>query len=333
MTARTWLTTLVGCSLMVVFALATTSFDSSTAAVAAEPPDDEKTVEQEDDPDRGPKGPRRKAPPPEADDEGDENEGEPRKMRPPRRRGEFGRHGEDRRRPRHGARGKPFDGDGPPHRGRGPGRDFPHPRFELTEEVVEEVMAFLQEKLPDWHKKVDRVREENPRAFRGALRRVIPLVEEYRRLEETNPQLAKRILDEFRIEHELRELARQYKEAEGDAEAQEKLEGQIASLVREQLEIRLMRHEAKLDEMQKRLARGREKLEEERAKIDMSVAKRVKQIKKGKFRERGREKFRRERKERRGFRDGHRRGRHRGDDEESSHPRRPRPPRESEGDL
>ncbi len=334
MNRRTRITGLLGCSFIAMLTLAFGLFDASSTVVADDPPDDEKTAEQDGDSDRGhlagPKGPRKKAPPPEADEEdGDE----PRKMRPPRRRGEFGPPGEERGRGRRGGRGRGFDGDGPPHRGRGPGGDFPPPRFELTGEIIHEVMLFLREKLPDWHDDLDRLRDENPRAFRGALRRVIPLVEEYKRLEKTNPDLAKKVLDEFRIEHELRKLARQYMEAEGDAEAQEKIALEIEPRVREQLEIRLLRHEAKLDEMQKRIAKGRKKLEKERANLDKSVAKRVKQIKKGKFRERGREKFRRDRKERRGLRDGPRRRGPRGDGDERDRPRRRKPPREPEDEL
>jgi len=339
MNVRTWIAGLLGCSIVAVLVLAAGSFDSSTAAIAAEPPDDETNVDRDGDAERGQpadlKGPCRKTPPPEVDDEddeGDENGGEPRKMRPRGRRGEPGRRGEDRRHPRRGERGKPSDGDGPPHRGRGLGRDFPHPRFELTDEVIDRVMAFLKDKLQDWHERLVRLRDENPKAFRGALRRVIPLVEEYNHLQEANPELAEKVLEEFRIEHKLRKLARQYIEAEGDAEAREKIEAQIEPLVREQLKIRLLRHEAKLDKMQERIAQGRKKLEEERANLDKAVANRVKQIKKGKFRERGREKFRRDRKERRGMRDGPRHRGPRGDDE-PDRPRRRGPPREPEEDL
>ncbi len=337
MNTRTRIISLLGCSMVVLFLLTTGSLEASLIAVVADPPDGGKVATSDDgDSDRGPlagpRGPRREAPPPEADD--DEAQDEPRKMRPARQRGEFGGGDQDRRRPRRGPRGERFGGDGPPRRGPGPGRDFPHPRFELTPEVVERVMEFLEEKLPDWHERLDQLRDENPQAFRGALRRVIPLVEEYRRLQETNPDLAKKVIEEFGIEHQLRKLARQYLEAEGDLEAQEKIETQIAPLVRKQLEIRLLRQEAKLDEMQKRLDRGREKLEEDRAKLDKSVAKRIKQIKKGKFRERGHDKFRRDRKRGRpGYRDGPRHGKSHGEDDGRDRPRRRKPPREREDEL
>lgn len=332
MNARTRIISLWGCSIGLMLALGTGTFDFSRAAVAAGPPDDETAVAPDDGPDRGPmagpRGPRHEAPPPGADDEGDDDG--PPELRPPRRRGEFGHGGEDGPRRGRGPRGEPYDGDGPPRGGRGPGRGFPQPRFELTEEVVQQVMAFLEDKLPDWHARLEQLRADNPEAFRGALRRVIPLVEEYKHLQETNPELAEKVLDEFRIEHRLRELARQHIEAVGDAEAQGKIEAQIAPLVRQQLEIRWLRQEAKLNEMQKRLDKDRERLEAERADVDGAVARRMKQIKRSEFGERGREKFRRDGKDRRGLREGLRRRGPRDDGDGLEGPRRRRPPPEPE---
>ncbi|MFQ5425442.1 MAG: hypothetical protein ACE5F9_15865 [Phycisphaerae bacterium] len=249
-------------------------------------------------------------------------------------------------RPRRRPRG-PEDDFGPPgRRPRPPGRfdrgdrgdrDGP-PR--LTPEDIDAGMTVLRDKLPDLYKKLSGLRERDPEAFLHAVRKLRPLMVEYFRLKERQPDMADTVMEEFRIEHQLRNLGRAYAQAreEDDTEAMDTLETNIRRLVERQFEIRMQRHHARLEDFRKRIEHQQRKLEkevqrhkDEMARHDKLVDRRVEAIKSGKprgfpgFRDRDRDRRPPGRfgvpEQRRGH--GPRRHRGRPHDADGPHPDRP----------
>ena len=172
--------------------------------------------------------------------------------------------------PRSRRRPRGQEGDfGPPG-----GRPRPPGRFDrsdrggpprLTPEDIDAGMAVLRDKLPDLYKKLSRLREHHPEAFLHAVRKLRPLMVEYFRLKERQPDLADTVLEEFRIEHQLRNLGRAYAGAreEDDTEEMHKLETDIRRLVERQFEIRMERRQARLEDFRQRIEHQQRKLEEE----------------------------------------------------------------------
>lgn len=163
----------------------------------------------------------------------------------------------------------------------------------LNERMIERVMGELKNRLPQWHERLARLQTEDPEKFQAAMRRMMPMLAEARRLGERNPKLAESMFEEFQIEHELRGLAERYKAA--TAAHDEAQLGQIASeidtRVRHQFEIRRMRRQAQLDEFARRLAEQQKRIQEEiaehaeqGAKAEEFISKRIEEIKKGEFR-------------------------------------------------
>ena len=199
--------------------------------------------------------------------------------------------------------------------------DFMGPsRRQVSKEMVERVMEVLESELPEWHERLADMRQNDPERFSKVFRRIFPMVREYVSLREHDPEIAETVIEEFKIEHRLRELSRRYQAAEADAVQRSELDATIEELVRRQFELRMKRRRARLDEVEQRLQRQREKYEADMANQDAMISKRIERVKQGKFK-----KFRSRGKRSRAF-DEHPRGRP--DDDGRRPPRQRRPGRD-----
>jgi hypothetical protein len=154
-------------------------------------------------------------------------------------------------------------------------------------------MEVLREKLPEEYQRMESLKSENPQRFERAIGMMLPVVMEYVELRDQDQKLADTIIEEFKVERQLRSLSQEYKAAAGDAAKQAACEEKIRTLVRQEFDLRAVRQEARLKEFAERLEKQRAHLEEERAefaqrkaKVDEFVARRVEDVKSGKLRER-----------------------------------------------
>jgi len=160
----------------------------------------------------------------------------------------------------------------------------------MPPEWIERAMTVIREKFPEYHARLERLREENPRRFEAAVHVVLPVVMEYLEIRDRHPEMADTIITEFRIEQQLAELSRQYREAAERPEAQADLAEEIERLVREQTELRFRRQAFRLDEFERRLREQQSRLEEQRSRLaqemkdrDELIARRVKEVKEGRI--------------------------------------------------
>ncbi|MBN2563210.1 MAG: hypothetical protein JXQ75_19985 [Phycisphaerae bacterium] len=196
------------------------------------------------------------------------------------RRPRFGRHGQQRR----GTDGRQM----PPG-----SEDKLHPGPQpVTPEMIDWAMEVIKAKLPEFHVRLERYRQEDPERFEQTMREVLPVVMEYTRVRDRDPEVAETIVEEFKIEARLRELSRTYRREKGDPEERARIEEEIERLVGEQLELRFRRQAALLEDFHRRLQRQQERLERRRARLneeierrDELVAQRVAEVKMGKMRD------------------------------------------------
>ncbi len=151
----------------------------------------------------------------------------------------------------------------------------------MSREMIERVMALLYEELPEWHERLDRMRDDRPERFHRAMRRVMPVVREYRSLRQEQPELAETVLEEFRIEGRLRSMGRAFREAQGDESRQAEIEQEVSQLVQRQFEFKMRRRVARMKEIEQRLMRERERFERDKASLQRQVEDRVRQITRG----------------------------------------------------
>lgn len=231
----------------------------------------------------GPKNPAHQDPPPrEGDDEGAD--------RPRRdRRADF--------RERRGLR----DGDGnrSPRRG-GFGERRRRERMRIDDDepipadVEASVLAVLEQHLPELHRKLIKLRDENAERYGRALRRIMPMMNEFMELQKEHPEMADVVIQEFQTERDVRSLVKQYVDArkEGDADSQAALEGEFRELMTRRHELQMRRRRFRLEDFRERLERERLRLAEEEKRIETEQAdfvqdleRRVESLRDGKIRD------------------------------------------------
>jgi len=165
------------------------------------------------------------------------------------------------------------------------------PDDELPPEMIDRMMDMMRDNLPGGYARLDKLRDRNPERFRGAIRRIVPVFKEYMFLKDERPDLATRIVEEFKNEERLGALSRDYRDAAKDPTKQTQIAQEIESIVRKQMEFhqqrmtfRLEQFEKRIKEQQAMLDRRRKSFEEEKSKLEEHIAKRVDEIKKGDLR-------------------------------------------------
>lgn len=171
----------------------------------------------------------------------------------------------------------------------GEGRGFLDDDRPLPPELIDSVMELIREKLPERYERLTKLRESNPERFERLIRRMAPMLREYRALREQDAEMAETIINEFRTQEELHKLSQQYRELAGDEARQAEIEKEIAALARSQMEIFQKRMEYRLKDMEARLQRQQEFIQQERARLmeaqanfEQRLADRIEEIKQGK---------------------------------------------------
>lgn len=296
----------------------------------ADPPKHERDTDgkkddaDKDEPLAGPKNPHRDEPRADDDEMGDDEFDDDEGMRGDRKEWGPARDGSRSRRGRGRGPGRFRDGGPPP--GEGPrGRFGPEPRRPLPPEELEEILGVIEAKLPDMWQRMEKAKQRNPDFYRRAVQRIAPMMREFLDLQKDHPDMAEVVIEEFKIERDVRELVRDFKNSEGDAQARDAVVEQIRVKLTRQHELQLQRRRFRLAQFRERLEREQMRLAEEQQRIeddangfDRRLDERMELIRDGRFREA----FRRRDREMRGPREeGDRRRDRRGPDR-----RRGRPP-------
>jgi hypothetical protein len=157
-------------------------------------------------------------------------------------------------------------------------------------EMIGRAMEILRARLPAFHRRMMRLREQHPERFERMMHQVLPVVLEYIELRDRNPEAAETIIREFEIEDQLRALSGKFRKAAEKLDEQAAIGKDIERLVQEQFELRFRRQAARLDEFERRIREQQQRLEEQRAKLKEDserradlVAKRVADVKEGKI--------------------------------------------------
>jgi hypothetical protein len=139
----------------------------------------------------------------------------------------------------------------------------------------DEALRLLAPLSPEMHARMLEIKDREPREFRERLDRMIPVLERREQfLRNRNPGLADLMWESFHVGEECRELARLYRAAPDD-EARSRLAGQLRDKVADQLELEFRHRKNELDEFEKRLARMRRELQEQKERRDKIVQERM----------------------------------------------------------
>ena len=169
------------------------------------------------------------------------------------------------------------DRRGPPRRGPpGPGRhgfDRRHvpPMFQkLTDEQVEEILAFVKEKMPWRYERLKTLQEEDPDAFRRTCWRLRFEIGQLQRLKKDNPDAYEAALEEHRLRARADALAEQARRAESDA-AREKAVAELRGVLYRLFDAEGKAREAQIRQFEERIRHLREQLAQRARQRDRIV--------------------------------------------------------------
>ncbi|MBX3393903.1 MAG: hypothetical protein KF841_00905 [Phycisphaerae bacterium] len=171
------------------------------------------------------------------------------------------------------------DGGRPPRPGP-MGPDGMRERFAppLPPDVKEALESIIREEMPEFFRRMSEWRERHPERFDRAMGKFYPPLREYVILREHDPALAATVLEDIRLELQLRKLSMEYQSLDESSPRRAELEQAMAERVRRQIDIRLERREARLRMLSEQLERQRIELQTERSRIEEVSAHRLQQI-------------------------------------------------------
>lgn len=243
-----------------------------------------------DEPLAGPKNPQRDEPRADDDEMGDD-ESDDKEMRGDRKEWGQARDGSRSRWGRGRGPGRFRDGGPPP--GEGPRDRFgPERRRPLSQAELDEIASAIETQLPEMWQRLERAKERNPEFYRRALQRIAPMMREFLDLQKDYPEMAEVVIEEFKIEHDVRELLRDFKKSEGDAVARDAVVQQIRAKLTRQNELQLQRRRFRLEQFRERLEKEQLRLTEEQRRIEddangfeQRLDERMEMLRDGRFRE------------------------------------------------
>lgn len=172
---------------------------------------------------------------------------------------------QDTDRPRAGPGDLPGPDGGPP-----PGEHPGGPMFGPSQERIDRVMKFLDEHYPRLHERLTELREQDPRAFHRQLSRLLPRMPDLMSILDRNPELGKLIIDEHRLEMDIRDAIREYHRARNDAD-RDQLKEQIRDLISRQFDVRQEKLKLMIADMERELERKKQVLAEQAARKDKLI--------------------------------------------------------------
>lgn len=175
-------------------------------------------------------------------------------------------------------------------RGQGPfGPKFRHPgegpdAKPLSPEEIDRLMEFARQNFPELHERLSHLQESNPPAFQHMINRARGPMGEILRMARDNPELAKKLIQIYRVETGLAELRRRYHHASSDQQ-REQTKADIRAQLEKRFDLRLKRSRFEIRMLEKRLEEAKKSLaERERDKEKFIEAELEQQLTPGKHR-------------------------------------------------
>ncbi|MFO0971978.1 MAG: hypothetical protein U1A27_00865 [Phycisphaerae bacterium] len=167
--------------------------------------------------------------------------------------------------PRPGGPGGP---GGPPGGPGGPGGPM-RPMFP-TQEQQDALKAFAKDHFPELAKRLDELQRDDPAMARRFMRRMWPQLQMMKDAWDRDPTgLGPLVVQDHKLEMEIRHKAQAIR-MEKDAAKKQAAVGELRSLLEQQFQVRVDRRKYELDDLEKRLAEQRSRLQKrEAAKAEM----------------------------------------------------------------
>jgi len=161
-----------------------------------------------------------------------------------------------------------------PHRrgGRGPfGYQHVPPMFrDLTDKQIEEILAFVREKMPWRYERLKDLRESHPDAFRRLCRRLRFEIDQLQRLEKTNREAYEAALKEGRLRNDAADLVPRIRQTHSPDE-KKRLVAELRDVLGRLFDAERKAREAQIHELEKRISQLRRQLADRAENRDRAI--------------------------------------------------------------
>lgn len=148
---------------------------------------------------------------------------------------------------------------------------------QMSPEQISKLMEFTQRNFPQLHQRLVAVRDTNPMMFRHMIRRVGGPVAEIMRVQQQNPEAARKLIEAHRIEIDLTELRGQYQAARG-SQQREQLKTRMRELLAKRCELRLERLQKEVGDLEKRLEETKKEIAKREKDKDQIIEQEMKRL-------------------------------------------------------
>jgi hypothetical protein len=148
---------------------------------------------------------------------------------------------------------------------------------QMSPEQVSQLMEFARQNFPKLHKRLLAVRDTNPAVFHQMVKRVKGPISEITRLQERDPEAARKLIEAHRIEIDLTELRTEYQAAKSDSQ-REQAKSKMRELVAKRCELRLQRLKDEVSDLEKRLEQAKKEMTKREKDKDQVVDQELKRL-------------------------------------------------------
>lgn len=152
------------------------------------------------------------------------------------------------------------------------GGDIP-PLPVLSEEELQHLHDFVKQHFPEQYERMKRPWQDDPASRQRIASRIWPKLSQVILAYRRNPELGTLMIQDQKIEEEVRKKVHAYRDASEDR--RKEIEQEVRSLMSEQFDIRQKRRALEIAELEKRLAEQKRMLEERSANKDAIIRREI----------------------------------------------------------
>lgn len=151
------------------------------------------------------------------------------------------------------------------------------PALHPTPEQLDRVLEFMEEYFPDQFDRLEELKLRHADLFRQRVRRMAPRIFELIHTMEQDPELGELMAREYRLEAEIRELARRYRGSK-DADFKNQARQELRQLIEANFDVQVQRQYMQIERLEQRIVRQRQRLEREAEHRDSVIIRRVNRL-------------------------------------------------------
>jgi hypothetical protein len=164
-----------------------------------------------------------------------------------------------------------------PRRAAGFGEHNPSMFRDVTDEEVNDILAFTRENMPQVNAELVKMKDSDPSHFKQMCRRLRFEIRQLRELKSSNPEAFAKALEEKQLQAHARDLAQSFRKSSDPAE-RDRLKTELRTTLQKLLDAELITKRAQIRRLEDNLKRVRDELQDRETHRDDVVSKQLEEM-------------------------------------------------------